>query len=144
MTVEALNQFMLSQGPSSAVVSLEWDSIWSKNKQIIDPIAPRHWAILEKDKVEVIVSGGPKEQEVKVLPKHKKNEAIGTKKTVFWERILIEQEDAQSFDHQEEVRSAFLFVVPVTSQMYIPNRLRSWIGAMPSFAASPKTLPLVS
>ena len=47
MTVEALTQFMLSQGPSQAVVSLEWDSIWSLNKKVIDPIAPRHWAILK-------------------------------------------------------------------------------------------------
>jgi len=47
MTVEALTQFMLSQGPSQAVVSLEWDSIWSLNKKAIDPIAPRHWAILK-------------------------------------------------------------------------------------------------
>ena len=49
MTVEALTQFMLMQGPSQAVVSLEWDSIWALNKKVIDPIAPRHWAIV-KDK----------------------------------------------------------------------------------------------
>jgi glutamyl-tRNA synthetase len=47
MTVEALSQFMLSQGPSQAIVSLEWDSIWAMNKKVIDPIAPRHWAILK-------------------------------------------------------------------------------------------------
>lgn len=49
MTVEALTQFMLLQGPSQAAVSLEWDSIWTINKKIIDPIAPRHWAVV-KDK----------------------------------------------------------------------------------------------
>jgi glutamyl-tRNA synthetase len=49
MTVEALTQFMLMQGPSQAVVSLEWDSIWALNKKVIDPVAPRHWAII-KDK----------------------------------------------------------------------------------------------
>lgn len=49
MTVEALTQFMLMQGPSQAVVSLEWDSIWALNKKVIDPVAPRHWAIV-KDK----------------------------------------------------------------------------------------------
>ena len=49
MTVEALTQFMLLQGPSQAVVSLEWDSIWALNKKVIDPVAPRHWAIV-KDK----------------------------------------------------------------------------------------------
>lgn len=44
--MEALSQFMLAQGPSQAVVSLEWDSIWAMNKKVIDPVAPRHWAIL--------------------------------------------------------------------------------------------------
>jgi len=47
MTVEALTQFMLSQGPSQAIVSLEWDSIWVLNKKIIDPIAPRFWSVLK-------------------------------------------------------------------------------------------------
>jgi glutamyl-tRNA synthetase len=51
MTVEALTQFMLSQGPSQAVVSLEWDSIWALNKKIIDPIAPRPWAIVDNKKL---------------------------------------------------------------------------------------------
>lgn len=50
MTIEALTQFMLSQGPSQALVSLEWDSIWTLNKKIIDPVAPRHWAIVKKNR----------------------------------------------------------------------------------------------
>ena len=41
MTVEALKQFMLSQGPSQSLVSLEWDSIWAFNKKVIDPVSPR-------------------------------------------------------------------------------------------------------
>jgi glutamyl-tRNA synthetase len=49
MTVQALKEFMLSQGPSQAIVSLEWDSLWNLNKKVIDPIAPRFWAI-SKDK----------------------------------------------------------------------------------------------
>ena len=50
--MEALTQFMLSQGPSQAVVSLEWDSIWTLNKKVIDPIAPRLWALI-KNKMRV-------------------------------------------------------------------------------------------
>lgn len=38
------------------------------------------------------------------MPKHKKNPDIGEKKTVFTSRILIEQEDAVSFEDNEEVR----------------------------------------
>ncbi|KAG6851300.1 hypothetical protein H0H93_011736 [Arthromyces matolae] len=103
MTVEALTQFMLSQGPSQSVVSMEWDSIWTLNKKLIDPIAPRHWSIVTKNSVPVIIKGGPTTPEFKVLPKHKKNAEIGEKKTVYSSSIIIEQEDAQSFEGQEEI-----------------------------------------
>jgi hypothetical protein len=46
---------MLLQGPSQAIVSLEWDSIWALNKKVIDPVAPRHWAIV-KNKMYVLPS----------------------------------------------------------------------------------------
>ncbi|KZP21171.1 glutamate-tRNA ligase [Athelia psychrophila] len=103
LSVEALTQFMLAQGPSQAVVSLEWDSIWTANKKVIDPIAPRFWAILKDKQVPVTIHGGPATPEVKTLPKHKKNSEIGEKKTVFSSTILIEQEDAVSFEDGEEV-----------------------------------------
>jgi len=103
MTVEALKQFMLLQGPSQAVVSLEWDSIWTLNKKIIDQIAPRHWAVLENNMVPVTIKGGPASPEIKSLPKHKKNADIGEKKTVFTSSILVEQDDALSFEDQEEI-----------------------------------------
>ena len=45
MTVEALKAFMLPQGPSQNQVLLEWDSIWTINKKIIDSVAPRLRAI---------------------------------------------------------------------------------------------------
>lgn len=49
LTIEALNQYMLAQGPSQAVTSLEWDGIWSTNKRVIDPVAPRHTAVLKEN-----------------------------------------------------------------------------------------------
>ncbi|PPQ98828.1 hypothetical protein CVT24_003382 [Panaeolus cyanescens] len=103
MTVEALTQFMLSQGPSQAVVSMEWDSIWTLNKKIIDPVAPRLWALLKDKAVPVTIKGGPASVEVKTLPKHKKNPEVGQKKTVYSSNILLEQEDAASFEDNEEV-----------------------------------------
>lgn len=45
MTIEALTQYMLIQGPSQAQTNLEWDSIWSTNKKVIDPVAPRFVAL---------------------------------------------------------------------------------------------------
>ncbi|OSX65375.1 hypothetical protein POSPLADRAFT_1054129 [Postia placenta MAD-698-R-SB12] len=103
LTVEALRQFMLAQGPSQAIVSLEWDSLWTLNKKVIDPVAPRFWALSKTNLVPVVVKGGPAEVEVKSLPKHKKNPEVGEKQTVFSSNILVEQEDALTFDDQEEV-----------------------------------------
>ncbi|KAI9458287.1 glutamate-tRNA ligase [Russula earlei] len=103
MTVEALTQFMLSQGPSQAIVSLEWDSIWTLNKKIIDPIAPRFWSVVKKNIVPVTIRGGPLEPVFKTLPKHKKNADIGEKKTVYASKILIDQDDALSFGVNEEI-----------------------------------------
>jgi len=41
-----------------------------------------------------------------LIPKHKKNAEVGEKKTVYSSLIIIEQEDAASFDCEanEEVR----------------------------------------
>ncbi|KAF9246406.1 tRNA synthetases class I, catalytic domain-containing protein [Melanogaster broomeanus] len=103
MTVEALKQYMLSQGPSQSLVSLEWDSIWVLNKKVIDPIAPRFWALVKAKYVPVTITDGPPKLEVKTLPRHKKNPEVGEKQTVYSSTILVEQEDAASFEDQEEI-----------------------------------------
>ena len=45
MTVEALLNYILSQGASQREILLEWDKIWAANKKVIDPISPRHTAV---------------------------------------------------------------------------------------------------
>jgi glutamyl-tRNA synthetase len=49
LTIEALKGFIASQGASSSTLLMEWDQLWSWNKKVIDPIAPRYWAIVEED-----------------------------------------------------------------------------------------------
>jgi len=51
----------------------------------------------------VTIKGGPDTPEIKNLPKHKKNAEIGEKKTVFSSTIILDQEDAVSFEDNEEV-----------------------------------------
>ncbi|KAL1688249.1 glutamate-tRNA ligase [Schizophyllum commune] len=104
LTVEALKQFMLAQGPSQAIVSLEWDTIWAMNKKVIDPIAPRFWALEEGDLVPATITNLPGETaEVKTLPRHKKNAEVGEKQTVYYKHILLEQADARSVSEGEEL-----------------------------------------
>ena len=54
-------------------------------------------------RVKVTVNGAPTEPEVKTMPRHKKNPDVGSKQTVFSEKIIIEQEDAKLFAVNEEV-----------------------------------------
>ncbi|KAK0235226.1 glutamyl-tRNA synthetase [Armillaria nabsnona] len=103
LTVEVLQQFMLKQGPSQAILSLEWGSLWALNRRVIDPIAPRHWAIVKEDIVPVIIKGGPHEPYFLTLPKHKKNPSAGTKKTMYSSDVFVEQGDACSFGEDEEI-----------------------------------------
>ena len=49
MTIEALKQYILTQGASQNDVLLEWDKIWALNKKVIDPVVPRHTSILKQD-----------------------------------------------------------------------------------------------
>jgi len=106
LTIEALKQYMLAQGPSQATTSLEWDGIWAMNKRVVDPVAPRYTAVAKKDIVEVTVTdaaGKPVVESAVAVPKHKKNLDIGNKTTVFAPKMYIEQVDAASFAPNEEV-----------------------------------------
>ncbi|KAF8891197.1 glutamate-tRNA ligase [Infundibulicybe gibba] len=72
MTIEALTQFMF------CITRMGF--YWALNKKVIDPIAPRHWALVKDNLVLVTITGGPTEAEVKSVPKHKKNPDIGEKR----------------------------------------------------------------
>ncbi|TDL16680.1 Nucleotidylyl transferase [Rickenella mellea] len=94
MTLAALRQYMLDQGPSQNQILLEWDSICLMNKKIIDPVAPRFCALAKEGIVKVHITGAPKTPEVVSVPKHKKHPDVGTKSTVLPNTIYIEQVDA--------------------------------------------------
>jgi glutamyl-tRNA synthetase len=105
MTIPALRDFILKQGPSRNVVTMDWTNFWASNKKEIDPIAPRHTAILQKDAVKVTITGAeaPAEPFSTEKPKHPKNKDVGIKKVVFGPELLLDQADAKSFKDGEEI-----------------------------------------
>lgn len=60
----------------------EWDKIWTVNKRLIDPVAPRHTAVTSAERVPLTLSDGPEVEEVQVVPRHKKNPDLGSKVSV--------------------------------------------------------------
>ncbi|KAL4801618.1 tRNA synthetases class I, catalytic domain-containing protein [Aspergillus unguis] len=103
MTIPALREFILKQGPSRNIVNLDWSLFWATNKKYIDPVAPRHTAVLKKGMVKAAIKGGPAAPYTQDKPKHNKNAEVGTKKVTYSSSILFDQEDAKSFKQDEEI-----------------------------------------
>nr|XP_057934786.1 bifunctional glutamate/proline--tRNA ligase isoform X2 [Doryrhamphus excisus] len=101
MTVEGLRQFIAAQGGSRSVVNMEWDKIWSFNKKVIDPVAPRYTALSSSYVVPVSVAEAT--EEMKEVAKHPKNAEVGMKQVWYGPRVLVEGADAETFSEGEVV-----------------------------------------
>lgn len=82
---------------------MEWDKLWTINKKIIDPVCPRHTAVIEERRVLLALTNGPEKPFTRIIPRHKKYEGAGEKATSFTRRIWIDQGDAQTISVDEEV-----------------------------------------
>ena len=102
MTIDCIQQFILSQGPSQQIINMEWDNIWALNKRLLDPVVPRFVALSENQLVKATIQGAPPAHE-KQVPRHKKNAELGVKTTVYDSHIFLEQADAASFGDNEEI-----------------------------------------
>lgn len=103
LKVEALIQFILEQGASKNLNLMEWDKLWTINKKIIDPVCPRHTAVIEERHVLLTLTNGPDEPFVRIIPRHKKYEGAGEKATTYTKRVWLDHDDAKSISVDEEV-----------------------------------------
>lgn len=103
LTVEALKNFMLEQGPSKNTNLMEWDKLWALNKDIIDPITPRYTAIVKSSAVKLIIENGPEQIEAKSQALHPKNESLGTKAVIYGRELWIEKDDAVAIQEGEKI-----------------------------------------
>lgn len=103
LRVDVLREFMLKQGPSRNIVTMDWTVIWAMNKKAIDPIAARYTAVDTDKMVVADIVGGPREPYIEAKPKHPKNPSMGTKSVIFADRIYLDQADAASFNQDEEI-----------------------------------------
>lgn len=103
LTVEALKQFMLEQGPSKNTNLMEWDKIWALNKDIIDPVTPRYTAIVKSSACRLYIENGPAVPEARSQQLHPKNESVGSKAVIYGRELYIERDDAQAIEVGEKV-----------------------------------------
>ncbi|GLT88480.1 hypothetical protein SLE2022_065050 [Rubroshorea leprosula] len=103
LKIEALIQFILEQGASKNLNLMEWDKLWSINKRIIDPVCPRHTAVIEERRVLLTLTNGPDDPFCRIIPRHKKYEGAGEKATTYTKRIWIDHADAECISVDEEI-----------------------------------------
>ncbi|EUD67792.1 glutamyl-tRNA synthetase [Plasmodium inui San Antonio 1] len=115
LTKEALFQFILEQGPSKSGNLMQWDKLWSINKQIIDPIIPRFAAVDKKKGVILKLTDLTEDIVEKTRDLHMKNKSLGTCSMFYTNRLFIELEDAQTLAEQEEITLIKLGNVIITS-----------------------------
>lgn len=105
MTVEALREFILGQGFSMSTNTMEWDKIWTINKRVIDPIAPRYTGITAENRAVLELSNvDGAASEIVSVDLHPKNPQVGKKVITRSNRVLLEQDDAKLIKEGEEVR----------------------------------------
>ncbi|OWM72358.1 glutamate--tRNA ligase, cytoplasmic [Punica granatum] len=103
LKIEALIQFIVEQGASKNLNLMEWDKLWSINKKIIDPVCPRHTAVIEERRVLLTLTDGPEKPFVRIIPRHKKYEGAGEKCTTYTKSIWIDYADAVCISAGEEI-----------------------------------------
>ena len=56
MCIEALKSFIISQGASRRIITMEWDKFWSENKKILEETAPRYMGVIKSSCVTLTVT----------------------------------------------------------------------------------------
>jgi len=102
MTVPALREFIIKQGPSKSINNMDWALFWATNKKFIDPVASRYTAVDEVNKVPVTIIGTTDEPYSGMKPKHAKYD-LGEKRVWFSKNVILDQVDAASFEQDEEI-----------------------------------------
>ena len=157
LQIDALKEFILLQGASRNANLMEWEKLWTLNKRIIDPVCPRHVALIQSDRVELTLTNGPDEPEVISVPKHKKYPPAGVKSTTRMSKIWLEQVDAALLRDGDEVTlmdwgnciiravstNSLGSVVSVTGELHLEGSVKSTKLKLTWLPNSDELLPLI-
>lgn len=103
VNVEALKNFIISQGASRRVITMEWDKFWSENKKVLEDKCPRYMGVSSQDKVEFIVDNEPAEITLTSAPIHPQKPEMGTRVLRRYNKVYVDQIDALTYTVGEEI-----------------------------------------
>ena len=105
LNIEALRNFMYSQGASRRVVNMVWNKFWAENKKEIDKDAKRFMAIDKDENVTLTVTNAPDATENAFLSTdyQPKDPSLGKRVIRIAKHILLEKVDAEGIVVDENI-----------------------------------------
>jgi glutamyl-tRNA synthetase len=104
--VGALREFILSQGASRRITDMEWDKFWTLNKRIIDPVAPRYFALNASDAIPLTLTNTSFPSNKVIgwpVVRHPKNPQLGEKIMRLSSNLLVEYDDVVLMNENQQV-----------------------------------------
>lgn len=99
ITMDALKAFILEIGPSTNTVFMEWDKIYALNKDIIDPMSKRIFAVTSEDPVGVEIENfDDLISDTSVLVDWHQKVDLGKRAQLRSKKLFIEPEDAEGIE----------------------------------------------
>mmetsp|Transcript_40835 Transcript_40835/g.53800 ORF Transcript_40835/g.53800 Transcript_40835/m.53800 type:complete len:865 (+) Transcript_40835:26-2620(+) len=113
-SIDALRDFILSQGASRRVVNMQWDVFWATNKKYFEPTASRYMAVFKETSVPLLVTNGPDGVTGKSVPLHPQHPEFGDRVVRLSKNVLLEGDDANQITEGEEIVLMRWGVVKIT------------------------------
>lgn len=103
LILPTLIEFMLDQGPSKNNNLMEWDKIWSINKNYLETMAGKYTAVSTEKCSIINITNVPEETEVKIIPTHPKNADLGSRQLYKKNKLYIEFDDSETISEGDRV-----------------------------------------
>lgn len=104
MDVDVLKAFILNQGASRRIITMEWDKFWSLNKAKLEESSHRYMGVTTKDVVTFTVDNlGIADITAVSVQNHPQKPEMGNRVMRRFNQIYIDQSDATTFKEGEEV-----------------------------------------
>ena len=85
INVDALKNFILSQGASKRIITMEWDKFWADNKKVLEESCTRYMGVTKENAVELTVTNfeGSAEGIPSDAPIHPLKPEMGTRVSII-------------------------------------------------------------
>jgi glutamyl-tRNA synthetase len=103
MNVDCLKSFIIGQGASRRIITMEWDKFWALNKSKLEESSHRYMGVTTKDVVTLTVDNIDADITAVSVQNHPQKPEIGMRIMRKFNQIYIDQSDATTFKDGEEV-----------------------------------------